>query len=128
MSIKYKKVKQRVTNAKGQVKEVFFARACQRHKVTLDDVAEHIAGYTSLSRSDVHSVLIALSDTIPDYLLDNNAVELGDLGIFSLHFNSQSEEAEEKVTWRSIQELKIRFRPGKRIKDRLKFPSFKLAK
>ncbi|MCG8579099.1 MAG: HU family DNA-binding protein [Bacteroidales bacterium] len=128
MAVKYKKVKQVVKDKNGNEKEVFYARSCERRKIRLNDIAERIARYTTLTRGEVHSVLMALADTIPDYLLDNESVELGDLGILSLHLGSHCEEKEEDVSWRSIKDLKVQFRAGKRIKDRLKYANFKLVK
>ncbi len=128
MSLKYKKVRQPVADADGNQREIHYARACKRRRVKLDEVAEHIASYTTLSRGEVHSVLIALTDSIPGYLLDNQSVELGDLGTLSLHFTSHSEETEEAVTWRSIKDLKVQFRAGMRFKKKLKNAHFKLVK
>jgi len=128
MAIKYKKIKQTVKDKNGDEKAIYYARSCKRNIVSLDQIAERIAGYTTLSRGEVHGVLYALADTIPQYLLDNESVELGDLGILSLHLSSQSEEKEEDVTWRSIKELKVQFRASKRIKKQLKNASFKLVK
>ncbi|MCT4589946.1 MAG: hypothetical protein N4A71_19125 [Carboxylicivirga sp.] len=128
MALKYKKVKQIVKDKSGQEKEVFYARSCKRQKIELNVVAEHIASYTTLSRGEVHAVLLALADTIPNYLLDNQSVELGDLGIISLHMSSRCEEKEEDVSWRSIKDLKVQFRAGKRLKNRIKHASFKWVK
>ncbi len=128
MAIKYKKVKQRIINKSGEEKEVYYARACKRRRVDLNEVADHLSQLTTLSRPDVYCVLIALADTIPHYLLNNKSVELGDLGTISLHFTSNSNESEKEVTWRSIKDLKVQFRAGKRIKEKLKHASFKMVK
>ena len=128
MTIKYKKIKQLVKGADGTSREIHYARACNRQRVKLDEVADHIADYTSLSRGEVHAVLMALTDSIPRYLLDNQTVELGDLGTLSLHFTSQSEERAEAVSWRSIKDLKVQFRAGLRLKKRLKHASYELVK
>lgn len=127
MSINYKKVKQIIKDQNGNEKEIYYARACQRQRVKLDKLAERIASYCTLSSVDVKSVLIALTDTIPDYLLDNKSVELGDLGTISLHFTSESTESEDEVTWRSIKDMRVQFRAGKRIKKQLKQVNFKLV-
>jgi hypothetical protein len=71
---------------------------------------------------------LALADKIPEYLLDNKSVELGDLGIISLHLSSRCEAKEEDVNKRSIKEVKVQYRANKRIKDRLKRAKFELAK
>ncbi|MBR8537128.1 hypothetical protein KDU71_16280 [Carboxylicivirga sediminis] len=128
MTINYKKVKQIVKDKNGNEKEVYYARSCQRRKIDLYDLAERLASYSILSPVDIHSVLIGLADVIPEYLMDNKSVDLGDLGIISLHLSSHSEETEEAVTWRSIKDLKVQFRAGVRFKKKLKHASFKLVK
>jgi predicted histone-like DNA-binding protein len=128
MAIRYKKIKQTIRDKNGEEKEVFYARSCERDIVDINKLADHIASYTVLSSIDVRSVLMALPDKIPEYLLDNKSVELGDLGIISLHLSSRCEAKEEDVNKRSIKEVKVQYRANKRIKDRLKRAKFELAK
>jgi len=102
-----------------QQPEKFYARACNRHKVTLDDLATMISRNSSASRADVFMVLTSLTDLVPSLLLQNNMVQLGDLGTISLHLNSKGELCEQAVTWRSITRVRVRLRASLLFKKKL---------
>jgi len=125
MAIKYKVIKQGATPLTQTNKSYYTARACKRSLVGLDEIAELLSLRSTLSKADVFATLIALTEAIPEYLLNNQSVQLGDLGTVSLHLSSKSESTPEDVTWRSIKELKVQFRAGKEIKKSLKSAHFK---
>ncbi|WP_289053116.1 HU family DNA-binding protein [Carboxylicivirga marina] len=125
MAIKYKVIKQPPNKLSTTGKPSYNARACERSRVSLDEISEIIQRNSSLSKADVYSTLISLTDIIPDFLLNNQSVDLGKLGTISLHLSSHSEDQPEDVTWRSIKELKVQFRAGKELKKELKKAHFK---
>jgi len=112
MSLKYTIVRQAQPGIKGGGSYNYYARACERSKATLDDLADMIHQRTSLSRGDVVSVVVSLSDLIPELLSENKTVELGELGTFSLHLQSEGVSSPEEISYRKIKALKIQFRPG----------------
>jgi predicted histone-like DNA-binding protein len=83
-----------------------------------------LAQRTSLSSINVRSVLWGLTDVIPDLLLDNYSVEIGELGIFSVSMKSEPSDKLEDATWRKIHDLKVNFRVGKKIQGKVKNASF----
>lgn len=115
MALRYKAVAHKLP----QQPERFYARACNRQKVTLDDLAALISRNSSASRADVVMVLTSLTDLVPSLLLQNNSVQLGELGTISLHLNSKGEASEEAVNWRSVNRVRVKFRAGLKIKKQL---------
>lgn len=125
MAIKYKVIEQPPSKLSVTNKPTYNARACKRYKASLKDIAEAIQRRSSLTKAEVYGVLISLTDIIPDLLLDNKSVDLGDLGTISLHLSSKSEDKPEDVSWRSIKELKVKFRASVELKKNLKEAHFK---
>ncbi len=125
MAIKYKVIEQPPSLLSKSGKPSYNARACARKRVSMENIAEVIERSSSLTKGDIYSTLIALTDLIPTYLLNNESVELGRLGTLSLSLSSKSEAQPEAVTWRSIKELKVQFRAGTQLKDKLKYAHFK---
>ena len=60
----------------------FYASARHERRIELDELATSVSDRCSLRRSDVHGVLIALMDIIPDELGKGSIVNLGKLGSF----------------------------------------------
>ncbi len=119
MTVKYKIIKTAQPGVKGGGNYSYYARISNRNKKNLDDLAVDIANRCTLRRSDVHAVLIELSDRIPELLLDNFSVQMGDLGTFSLHAKSIPSETPEMVNESKITGLHVAFRPGKKVKKEL---------
>lgn len=128
MTIHYKVIKAAQPGVKGGGSYQYYARINNRKKIELDELAGDIANSCTLRKSDVYAVLIELTERIPDYLLDNCSVQLGQLGIFSLHAQSRASETEEEVNETKITNLNIAFRPGSKIKERLKPAKFSRKK
>jgi predicted histone-like DNA-binding protein len=116
MGLRYTIIRQAEPGIKGGGSYKYYVRACGRQRKTLEDLTYILQKRTSLCRSDIVSVMIGLSDLIPELLMDNCTVELGELGTFSLHMQSEGVSNPEEATYRKVKELKIQFRPGKRLK------------
>ncbi|MBS2210456.1 HU family DNA-binding protein [Carboxylicivirga mesophila] len=125
MAVKYKVVKQGVNRLSNTDRNYYFAHACGRSKIGLEKLAERISRRCTLSRGDIYATLVELTDIIPEFLLENQSVQLGDMGTFSLSLSSSSEAKAEDVSWRSIKEVKVQFRAGKEMKEQLKDVTFK---
>jgi predicted histone-like DNA-binding protein len=125
MTLKYKVIHLQASVKDGTVKDLYYARAVKRRKVDVDELSKMISQMSSFSRPDVIGVLTALSDIIPTLLIENKTVQLGDLGTFSLHFKSDCADSPDKVSYRSIKGLNIRFRVGKWLKENLTDIHFK---
>jgi len=124
MTVKYKIIKTAQPGVKGGGKYLYYARISKRQKKHLDDLAVEIANRCTLRRSEVHMVLMELSELIPELLADNCSVQLGELGTFSLHATSAPSETPEKVNESKITGLHVAFRPGTKVKDKLQLADF----
>ncbi|MCF8380756.1 MAG: HU family DNA-binding protein [Bacteroidales bacterium] len=125
MPVKYKAVAQARPGIKGGGTYQYYARICQRQNVDLNDLCERVSLMSTLSPPDIWGVIVALLDTIPDYLTNGYNVKLGEFGIFSLSLTSDPAETPEKLTAKNIRKTNIQFRPGVRFKQAVKKPEFK---
>lgn len=128
MTIKYKVVQQAEPGVKGGGNYQYYLRAASRELITIDSLAQRLAKQTSLSEVDVKMVLLGLSEIVPDLLLSNFSVEMGELGIFSVSLKSDPSATPDEATWRKIRELKVNFRVGKNIQRKVKNASFQKVK
>ena len=128
MTLKYKVIKQAEPGIKGGGNYQYYLRETKRDLLGVDALANRLADQTSLSRIDVRMVLMGLSDLIPELLLNNYSVELGELGIFSLSLKSNPAPTEEAATWRNIRDLKVNFRVNKALQKKVKKAHFERAK
>lgn len=124
MTLKYKIVQQAEPGVKGGGQYRYHLRATGRKLVTIDELSRKLAKESSLNEVSVKSVLWGLSSIIPDLLLNNCSVEIGDLGIFSVSLKSEPVSTPEEATWRKIHDLKVNFRVGKKIQEQVKRARF----
>ena len=127
MVLKYKVVQQAEPGVKGGGDYQYYLRATGRRLITIDELAQKLAKETSLSEVSIKAVLWGLSSTVPDLLLDNCSVEIGDLGIFSVSLKSEPAPTPEEATWRKIRDLKVNFRVGTKIQEKVKNAKFERA-
>jgi predicted histone-like DNA-binding protein len=128
MAVSYKIVKQCQPGIKGGGKWKYYARACNRRRISLDTLCREIVLQSSLSRGDVISVITMFTDMVPDKLKEGYTVDLGSLGILSLSIKSEGQDTPEDVTSRSISGVQINFRPGVEMKKEIKNVKFVKAK
>lgn len=105
----------------------FYASAIHDVRVELDSLATMVAQRCSMQRADVHGVLVALMDIIPDQLLDGNIVALGDLGSFYASVSSDGVASEEELSTTMIRGIKIQYRPTNELKKKLRMLDFSFA-
>ncbi|MCW0482230.1 HU family DNA-binding protein [Gaoshiqia sediminis] len=128
MTVKYRLVKQATPGVKGGGHYKYYARACDRRKITLDELADMLEKRSSLSRGDIIGTLVGMIDLIPDLLLNNHTIELGQLGTFSLNLKSHASEEPRTDGFRLIKSADISFRPSPRLKQAVKYPDYTKSK
>ena len=101
-----------------------YASPLLKGKKTLPQISKDIADISSLSRGDVHNVLLNLVGQLPKYLLDGHSVSLGELGTFRISFSSEGVESRQDFNIQKIKGLKVVFTPSKSIKSELEKASF----
>lgn len=126
MSILFKAVRLSKPGVKGGTNYQWYPRICKRNKVTLDTIATLISEKCTLRRADVYAALVALTDEIPELLINNNSVQLGDLGTFSLHISGNPSATKEAVNETKIKETRLAYRPGTKLKRALRNASYRL--
>ena len=124
MTIKYKIVKTAHPGVKGGGEYRYYPRVCDRRKMDLEELAKRISGFSTLHPADIMAVLSAFVSELPDLLLDNHSIQLGDFGTFSLHASGLPSDTPEQVNAKKITGVKVAFLPGKRIKQKLKGAKF----
>ncbi len=125
MSIRFKAVKLK-DNINPETPDMFIAVAKSRGITTLDELSKNIALMSTVSRADVYAVLIALCDSLPQALSKGNIVRLGHFGSFMIGLGSETAESSDEITMKKVNQIKLRFRPSKEIKNALK--QFELEK
>jgi len=85
----------------------------------LEAISKIISRRSSLSPGDIQHVLTALTELVPELLVNNQTVHLGDLGTISLHLRSRGENSPKAVTSRSITDVRAAFRAGRKLKKGL---------
>lgn len=105
----------------------FYASAIHDDKVDLDGLATIIANRCSLRRADVHGVLIALMDAIPDELIEGKIIALGDLGTFCVNVKSEPAETGEDLSSSMVKGVKLMYRPSKELKKKLRMVDVTVA-
>ena len=98
----------------------FYASAQHGAKVDLDGLAVTVANRCSLRRADVHGVLVALMDIIPDELANGKVISMGDLGSFCVNVKSEGVENKKEVSSSMVKGMKIIYRPTKELKKKLR--------
>ncbi len=98
----------------------YIARPTKRTIIGMKKISQMINQRTTASPADIMLVLYSFIDLIPELLMDNYIVHLKPFGIFSLSFKCKPEENPEDVSYNSISELRIQFRPDPEIKLQLR--------
>jgi predicted histone-like DNA-binding protein len=88
------------------------------------EVAELIADETTLNRKEAEMGLDGLEKILIRTLLGSKSLELGDWGSFHITCSSEGSETKEEATAANITNLKIRFIPGKKLREALKDATF----
>lgn len=86
----------------------------------LRSIAKRIAQISTVSTVDTIAVLEAFLVVVPQELANGNIVGLGEFGTFRLTVLASGEDDPEKAGSRNIKEAKVRFKPGKLLKQVLR--------
>ncbi|MDR2836184.1 MAG: HU family DNA-binding protein [Bacteroidales bacterium] len=101
-----------------------YASPVNAGKFTVKDLANEIAGRSSLTRGDIENVLNNFLDVLPTYLKIGMSVKLGDFGTMRLNLQSEGAEQSEGFNANKIKGVKVIFTPGTDLKKSLENISF----
>ncbi len=102
----------------------FYAQARSRGSLELKEIAKILSQHSSVSAPDVVAVLTGLIELVPEKLMEGYQVRLGNFGTFRIGLSSVGEETAAQVKPRSISKLRVKFRPGKEIREKLRKATF----
>ncbi|MGC9353999.1 MAG: HU family DNA-binding protein [Mariniphaga sp.] len=125
MAVSYKVVKTATPGVKGGGAYRYYPRICSRTKMDLTELSRRISRMCTLHPADVNAVLTILTNELPDLLLQNYTIHLGDFGTFSLHASGKPADSPGEADASKITGVKVGFRPGTSIKQELKKAKFK---
>lgn len=126
MAINYAKVK-RTINVGNNPGEKFIARIVKEQAVDLDQIAEEIAGASTMSKADVLGVLQQLQVQMKYHLLRGAAVKLELLGSFTPSLRAKAVASPDEVNIQAIKGVHINFKPSKWLNKEVKDVSFRLV-
>ena len=90
----------------------FYARAKATGDIDLREMSERIQQSCTVTKADVHAVLVALEDVIINALKSGEIVRLGDLGTFQIGISSKGAVTAKDYNSSLIKSAHINFRPG----------------
>ena len=120
MPIKYRVAERTEAGVSGGGKKKYCVMPTGRKMIELQDISAEIQKMSTFSEADTVGVLYALMSVLMSHIQEGDSIRFGELGIFTVSFKSALEDNPSKVDSRSIKEVKLKFRPGVRIKKELK--------
>lgn len=107
-------------SALGDKKTLYYAQPIRTGEVSTRQLAREISKRSTLSEADVRATLIALSETMQDFLHDGYSVRLDDLGRFTISVTSDGFESPDQCHPKQVRANKICFMADKELKRNLK--------
>lgn len=104
--------------------DMYYALAKSTGEIDIDEMADRIQRSSTVNWADVVCVLRALQTEMIDSFKKAEIVRLGGLGSFYVTLRSSGTLASKDVKEGLIKGARVRFRPGKEIKDALKTLSY----
>lgn len=104
--------------------DMYYALAKSSGEIDIDEMAERIQRSSTVNWADVVCVLRALQTEMIESFKKAEIVRLGDLGSFYVTLRSSGTLIPKDVKEALIKGARVRFRPGKEIKNALKTLSY----
>ncbi|HET7733493.1 MAG TPA: HU family DNA-binding protein, partial [Paludibacter sp.] len=104
----------------GNKEAKYYAIPVRSGEVSTRQLAREISKRCTLSETDVRATLIALTETMQDFLHDGYSVKLDDLGRFTISATSDGFDTPEECTPKKVRANKICFMADKELKRNLK--------
>ena len=123
MKIKLQKKK----NPQKRSEEKYYANPVNLGRKSLRNIAQDIAGRSSLTRGDIENVLSNFVDRLPSYLRDGFSVQLSEFGTMRLTLSSEGSLTEKAFKTETIKP-RVTFTPGVELKAALRDNSYETVK
>lgn len=109
MSIRYRKVQNKIDNSNGFKK--WYGKAVILSTISTKDLAEELSHSTTVTRADILAVLAELTVAMRNHLLNSHKVEIDGLGTFRPGLICKSADDEKSFTANNIKGYRIVYRP-----------------
>ena len=110
-----------------EAEKKYYAATLHDDVVELNELAVAISNQCTLRRSDVHGVLLALMDIIPEELSAGKMISFGELGTFCVNVKSEGSETVDGFVPSMVTRKRIVYRPRKGLRDKLHLMKVSLA-
>ena len=118
MALRFVKVKRRiVVGATPGVK--FLARLVPGNVIDMKGLAERVSKTSSLSRGDIYSVVLQISDIMTMELLEGNQVQIGEIGKVIPKFSAKAVDTLEEVDVSTITRVYADFSPSLEFRKKM---------
>jgi predicted histone-like DNA-binding protein len=94
----------------------YYAQVVSSGKTDLERLAYLVSNQSTVREGDCYAVILSLLHNIVDELKQGKIVKLDKLGSFQIGINSDAVDTAEEVSANIINNVRIKFRPDKRMK------------
>jgi predicted histone-like DNA-binding protein len=108
--------------------ELYYAVPVWSGLIGTREIAQELAGRSSLTPADIRATLIGLVEVMETYLHSGYSIKLDDLGVFRLSLTSAGYASSKACTPRRVRAAKLCFRADPQIKKNLKKVKFERDK
>lgn len=119
MAVLYSRVKRTVTTGRNPGQK-YLAVLFAPSTVSTMQIAEDIAGATSLAVGDVYNAIISLCEIIKRYNSNSIRVRLDNFGTFAPRISAQAQATIDDVTDETIRDVSVLFRPEISLRKKMK--------
>lgn len=117
--MKYKVVQK--TNPQNVTAEKkWYAQIVTDGEVSMQELVDEIEKFSALSEPDIRGVIIALENVVQKKLAEGKIVRFEQLGTLYPSLSSDPSDTEDGVTSANIKNVRVNYRPGKRIIDAMR--------
>jgi len=97
----------------------YYAQVVSSGKTDLERLAYLVSNQSTVREGDCYAVILSLLHNIVDELKQGKIVKLDKLGSFQIGINSDAVDTAEEVSVNVVNNVRIKFRPDKRMKNSL---------
>lgn len=127
MSIPYSTT-QRVNPRDEMAEPKWYANAQRRYLYDIDALCADIEKASSLTRGDIHGIILDALDFIKQRLSEGCSVQLGRMGSFNVELRSTGAATEAEFTAANIKGARVAFRQGTELEEMCKGLQFEKVK
>ena len=124
MPIKYHIAKKGDPRQSGEGNYKYYPHIYDRERIDTKELANRLSKACSVREPDIRNVLFVLAEELSGMLLDNNIIEIDNLGSFSLEIKAESANTPEEVKKSKIKSVNVTFRTASAFKRKLKLAQF----